>query len=129
MHRPLLLGIIYFMRALCFVLLLFVAYDLRLLFVFAVAFGLFDYSTVPVTASLVASRLGLPIMGLTMGLLSAGHGVGGALGAFLGGWFYDRTGAYDWVWLAAFGLAIVAALLAWSIGEPRRSGVPALAAA
>ena len=38
---------------------------------FAVAFGVVDYSTVPVTASLVESHIGLHVMGLAMGLIAA----------------------------------------------------------
>lgn len=118
-HRPLLLGGIYVMRGLSFLLLMQIAGDIRLLFLFAVMFGLFDYATVVVTASLVASHLGLRIMGLAMGVLSAGHAAGAALGAFLGGWLYDLFATYDWVWTAAFALAILAGLMAFTIREYR----------
>jgi hypothetical protein len=40
--------------------------------------------TAPVTDSLVASHIGLRVMGLAFGLISAGHRVGGATGAYLG---------------------------------------------
>ena len=124
MHRPLLLGAIYILRGLSFVLLMFVARDLSLLFVFAVMFGVFDYSTVPVTASLVASHLGLRVMGLTMGLLSAGHSLGAAVGAFLGGVLFDLFARYQSVWLASIALALFAGVLALSIREDRpRAGV------
>ena len=59
--------------------------DLEILFLFAIVFGLVDYSTSPVTASLVASHIGLRVMGLAFGLISAGHQIGGALGAYFGG--------------------------------------------
>ncbi|HKF60681.1 MAG TPA: hypothetical protein VKB42_04925 [Dongiaceae bacterium] len=67
MNRPLLLGAIYIVRGLAFILLIWAARDISLLFAFAVLFGLFDYSTVPVTASLAASHIGLRSLGLTMG--------------------------------------------------------------
>ncbi|MFX5884947.1 hypothetical protein ABTE50_19120, partial [Acinetobacter baumannii] len=79
--------------------------------------GLFDYSTIPVTASLAASHLGVRVMGLTMGLISAGHAVGGAAGAFLGGWLFDQFARYDWVWIAAVGLAGLAGLLALTLRD------------
>ena len=69
MNRPLLLGAIYIARAFSFLILLVAAEDINLLFGFAVVFGVFDYSTVPPTASLVASHLGMKVMGLAMGLL------------------------------------------------------------
>ncbi|HET8727305.1 MAG TPA: MFS transporter, partial [Alphaproteobacteria bacterium] len=124
-NRPLLLSGIYAMRALSFVLLMAVAQDIGLLFLFAVLFGLFDYSTVPVTASLVASHLGLRVMGLAMGLISAGHAIGAAAGAFLGGWLFDLFAAYQSLWVASFLLAVAAALMALAIGERREEPVPA----
>src|SRR3546814_2341307 len=54
--------------------------SLPMLIAFAIMFGLIDYSTVPVTVSYVASRMGVGVVGVSMGLLSAGHAVGGALG-------------------------------------------------
>lgn len=39
-------------------------------------------ATVPPTASLVASLLGLRVMGHPMGLISAGHSIGVAMGAY-----------------------------------------------
>ncbi len=120
MNRPLLLAAIYLLRALSFLLLFAVAGDLPLLFLFAILFGLFDYSTVPVTASLVASHLGLDIMGLAMGLISAGHALGGAAGAYLGGVLFDLFAQYWWMWMTALWLAALAAILALTIAEQPR---------
>ena len=97
MNRPLLLGSIYLLRALSFLLLINIGADYGTLILFAVFFGIVDYSTVPVTASLVESHIGLHVMGLTMGLISAGHSVGGALGALLGGYLFELYAQYDWV--------------------------------
>lgn len=120
-HRPTLLGCIYIFRGLSFILLMQITGDFSLLVIFAIVFGVFDYSTVPVTASLVASHLGLPIMGLTMGILAAGHAVGGALGAFLGGWLFDLYARYDAVWVASIALAVAAGVLCFTIRENRHS--------
>ncbi len=120
MNRPLLLGLIYTVRGLAFILLIWAAKDISLLFVFAVLFGLFDYSTVPVTASLAASHIGLRSLGLTMGLLSAGHSLGAAAGAFAAGVLYDQFSRYFWVWVAALALALIAGLLSFAIGEDRK---------
>ena len=120
MNRPLLLGSIYILRGLSFVVLIWAAHDIRLLFLFAVLFGVFDYSTVPVTASLAASNMGLRVMGLTMGLLSAGHALGAAAGAQLAGVLYDLYAEYLWVWVAAITLALFAGVLCFFIKEDRR---------
>ncbi len=123
MNRPLLLGAIYIARAFSFLILLVAAEDINLLFGFAVVFGVFDYSTVPPTASLVASHLGMKVMGLAMGLLSAGHALGGAVGVFLAARIFDWSAKYDWVWLVAFGLAILAGLMSFAIRENRAKGL------
>ncbi len=60
----------------------------------------------PVTASLVASHIGLRVMGLAMGLISAGHALGAAAGAFSGGYIFDLTQRYDWVWISSLALAV-----------------------
>jgi MFS family permease len=117
MNRPLLLGLIYLIRGLSFILLLNIGADYTTLVLFAVIFGTVDFSTVPVTASLVKSHLGLHVMGLSMGLISAGHAIGAALGAFLGGYLFDLYSAYYWVWLSSMALAVLAGLMVFLIRQ------------
>lgn len=119
-NRPLLLGGIYLIRGLAFILLVHVGADLEILFLFAVIFGLVDYSTSPVTASLVASHIGVRVMGLAFGLISAGHQVGGALGAYFGGILFDLYAHYDWVWWSSLWLAVIAGLLVFFLREKPR---------
>lgn len=127
-HRPTLLGSIYLIRAASFILLLYVAPDIRLLYLFVVLFGLVDYSTVPVTIGLAASHLGIKRIGLAMGLISGGHALGGAFGAFLGGLLYDMTGAYGWLWIGSFTLSVLAGLLAFTLRDtPNDAGALTLA--
>jgi MFS family permease len=79
-----------------------------------------------VTASLVASHMGLRVMGLTMGLLSAGHALGAAAGVYLAGVLFDLFAQYFWVWVAAIALALFAGVLSFSIREDRRPAGPVL---
>ena len=127
-HRPALLALIYFMRALTFLILMQIAGSSPLLFAFAVLFGSFDYATFPIVASLVASHIGRHIMGFTMGLIFASHSLGAAAGSFLGGQLFELFARYDWVWIVSFSLALLAAFLSILIRE-NRGGSPALAAA
>lgn len=130
MHRPLLLGAIYFFRGLSFLILMQITGNIELLFIFAVMFGVFDYSTMPVLANIVATHIGVRIMGLTLGLLFAGHSAGAAAGSFMGGYFFDLFNSYDWIWLISIGLALIAAVLSWMIKETRGTDhVPAAQAA
>ncbi len=118
-HRPILLASIYFFRGLTFILLFYIVGNTPMLFIFAVMFGVFDYSTVPITASLVASHIGLRVMGLSMGILMAGHSLGAAVAAFLGGYLFDLFASYDWVWILAIVTAVSAAFICLTIPERR----------
>ena len=118
-HRPALLASIYFLRALTFILLLQISDGPETLFTFAILFGIFDYATFPIVASLVATHIGRHIMGITMGLIFAAHSLGAALGSFMGGYLFELSARYDWVWLSSFGLALLAAFLTILIKENR----------
>jgi MFS family permease len=120
LHRPLLLGSLYVIRALTFVFLVLIGPDFELMLVFAVLFGLVDYATIPVTTSIARSRFGIGRLGLVMGMMSAGHAMGGALGAYLGGALSEGLGSYQWVWLSAVAIALLGGLMAYSIPEPDR---------
>lgn len=118
-NRPLLLGTIYIVRSFSFLVLMNVGASYEMLFLFAVVYGIFDYSTVPPTASLAASHLGLKIMGLAMGLISGGHALGGALGSFMGGYLFDLFARYTEMWWAAFATAVIAGLMVYLVKEDR----------
>ncbi len=127
MDRVLLLGAIYALRALAFVVLINVGSSYEMLLFFAVLFGAVDYATVPVTASLAASHLGLRVMGLAMGIIACGHAVGAAAGAMLGGLVYDATGQYESLWLSSIALSALAAGLVFMMFRrpvPEAASVP-----
>lgn len=124
MHRPTLLAAIYALRGLSFLLLMNVGADAQLLYLFAGLFGLFDYATAPVVASLVASHLGLRVMGLAMGLLSAGHALGAAAGALAGGVVFDGYGDYRGLWVMSAVFAGLAAVMVIAVRERRGEEVP-----
>jgi predicted MFS family arabinose efflux permease len=124
MNRPLLLGGIYVVRGLSFVLLANIGADYEALLLFAIVFGVVDYSTVPVTASLVASHIGLRVMGLALGLISAGHQIGGAVGAYLGGYLFDLHAQYAWVWWSSVWVALLAGALAFCLRDKAPSPQP-----
>jgi predicted MFS family arabinose efflux permease len=120
MNRVLLLAGIYAARGLTFLLLLGVADNTALLFAFSGVYGLFDYASVPVVASLIASHLGMRVMGFSMGLIAMAHQLGAAAGAIGGGVVFDLYNSYTGLWVMSFVLALVAALLSMGIGrEPQ----------
>ena len=128
-HRSRLLAAMFAGRALLFVLLLYVAGNPVLLFMFALIFGILNFATLSPIASLVASHFGMRGMGLTLGLLFGVHSLGAATGAIFGGFMFDLMARYDWVWLISIALAFIAAAVSLLIKEEHddtrpRLGVP-----
>jgi MFS family permease len=127
-NRPMLLAAIYTLRALTYIILINLpGTGIEVLFMFAIFFGVVDYSTVPVTASLAASHIGIRVMGQTMGMISAGHALGSAAAAYLGGYLLDTTGSFEMLWLSSLWLLFGASLLALLVLAMKPSA-PAVAA-
>ncbi|MGQ0611197.1 MAG: MFS transporter [Paracoccaceae bacterium] len=127
-NRPILLGSIYVLRGLTYIILINLpGTTIEVLFIFAVLFGMVDYATVPITASLTASHVGLPVMGQAMGMISAGHALGAAAAAAFGGYIFDVTGASTTLWLSGLWLLVGAGALSLLLlrmapaAEPPRS--------
>ena len=111
-----LLGWIYAGRALTLVFLIF-ARDPVSLFVFAVAFGVVDFSTVAPTTALATVLFGRRSAGTVFGLVSLSHQIGSAVGSYAGGVIHDLTGSYTAFFAAAAVLSGAAAAMAWAIEE------------
>ena len=64
-----------------------------------------------------------------MGLITGGHALGGAVGAFMGGYLFDLFARYTEMWWAAFGTAVLAGIMVYCLREnrPSRGLVPAAA--
>ncbi|MGH6717928.1 MAG: MFS transporter [Alphaproteobacteria bacterium] len=125
--RPPLLAAIFFLRALSFVVLMGIAGDLPLLYAFAVLFGLLNFSVFPVIAGIVATQLGVTVMGLALGVLFTGHSLGAALGMVAAGAIFDLSARYIWVWFIALALAALAGAIALTIRDTGRDTGPSAA--
>jgi predicted MFS family arabinose efflux permease len=96
-----------------------------LLYVFVVIFGVSFGARGPILTGMAAGHFGGPMFGAIFGAISLAHGVGTALGPWLAGVLYDRTGDYRVPFLLAMltlGLACVATLTLTRL--PRPSGIP-----
>ena len=122
-HRPRLLAGMFFLRALTFVLLLFIAADISVMFTFAVIFGILNFATFPVIANIVATHISVRIIGLTLGLLFGGHSLGAAVGGSIGGWMFELTAQYGWIWWLSVALAALAGIFAILVREIRPTEV------
>lgn len=88
-----------------------------LVYIFAGTMGLLWLSTVPLTSGLVADIFGTRYMSMLFGIVFLFHQIGGFLGAWLGGYFFDATGSYDIVWWIAVGLGVFSGIVHWPIRE------------
>ncbi|AMM23470.1 MFS transporter [Variovorax sp. PAMC 28711] len=120
-----LLSLLYATRGLAVLVFLFAPKTAGVMLVFAAVMGVTFLSTVPPTAGLVAKMFGPSNMAMLFGIVMLAHQVGGFLGAFLGGYIFQATGSYDWVWYIDIVLAVGAALINLPIREallpPRRA--------
>ena len=122
------LSVVYAFRALAILFLLFVREGVMLT-VWAMAFGLTYIASVPPTSGLTADLFGKLSVGKLFGWIFLSHQVGAALGSWIGGALYDRTGNYVGVFLSAAALAFVASALSYAIRESPRLPAPLPAAA
>ena len=128
-NRPRLLASMFFLRAAAFVLLMFISVDISVMFLFAAIFGILNFATFPVIANIVATHIGVRIIGLTLGLLFGGHSLGAAIGVVIGGWMFDISARYDFVWLLSVALAAMAGVFAILVRETRQPPSEAVPAA
>ena len=127
MPKRYILSFIYFARALVIAVFLWAPLSATSVYVFAMALGLLWLSTVPPTNGIVAQIFGVRYMAMLSGMTFFNHQIGSFLGAWLGGFMFDRTGSYDLVWYLSIGLGVVAGLLNLPIDE-RQIQRPQLAA-
>ena len=86
-------------------------------YVFASLMGLLWLSTVPVTNAAVAQIFGIQHLSMLSGFIFFSHQIGSFMGAWLGGYLYDRTGGYDIGWYIAIALGVFAALVNLPVRE------------
>jgi sugar phosphate permease len=112
-----LLVLLYFVRALSIVLLLF-SQDPILLLVFAALFGIVDFSTVAPTQVLTAQYFKNYSLGFIVGCLFLSHQIGSALGAYVPGLLYSKFGNYELAFYAAIVVLVAASVMNLLLPEP-----------
>jgi len=90
------------------------------LWAFVLLYGLAQGALSPITAARSGDLFGGASIGRIMGLLAVGFGLGGALGAFGGGFLFDLTGSYTAAFLLLILFQGVGGLGMWLAG--RRAG-------
>lgn len=112
-----LLALLYFIRALSIMLLLFIQ-DPILLLVFAALFGIVDFSTVAPTQVLTAQYFKNYSLGFIVGCLSLSHQIGSALGAYVPGLMYSKFGNYEIAFYASIVILVAASFMNVLLPEP-----------
>jgi predicted MFS family arabinose efflux permease len=126
MPKRYILSFIYFGRAVVIALFIWLPLSEWSVYVFAVALGLLWLSTVPPTNGIVGQIFGVRYMAMLTGVTFLSHQIGSFLGAWLGGFLFDRLGSYDLVWYLSIALGVVAGLINLPIDE-REIERPAIA--
>jgi predicted MFS family arabinose efflux permease len=111
------LSLLYAVRALAVLAFVFAPKTVTTVMVFAIVLGFTYLSTVPPTVGLVGKLHGIRYVATLFGIVMFSHQVGGFLGAWLGGYVFERTGSYDWLWYIDIMLAVGAALIHMPIKE------------
>jgi MFS family permease len=112
--KKILLSILYFSRGVILVLFLFLPSSTFTALAFGVLFGILWLATIPPTNGIVAQIFGTKYLGTLFGVVFFSHQVGSFLGAYLGGYFFDIYGNYDY----AFYLSIILSVFAGFVHLP-----------
>jgi MFS family permease len=117
-----LLAVLYLIRALVVAVFVVVPPSAFTTLMFAALIGFTWLGTVPLTSGIVAQVFGPRYLATLVGIVFLMHQLGSFLGAWLGGYAFDRLGSYDVVWWSVVFLGVLAAPLHWPIDErPVRS--------
>ena len=115
--KKILLSILYFLRAIIITIFIFSPPSIYMSIFFGITFGLLWLSTVPPTNGIVAQIFGTKYLSTLFGIVFLSHQIGSFAGSFLGGYFYDIYGSYDYAWYIAIALSIFATLVHLPIDE------------
>jgi MFS family permease len=111
------LSVIYFARALVITGLMLAPVSELTIYAFAAAMGILWLSTVPLTTGIVVQVFGVRYLATLFGVVFFSHQIGSFLGVWLGGWIYDTTGSYDYMWWAGVFFGVAAAVVHLPIDE------------
>ncbi|QQM30300.1 MFS transporter [Martelella lutilitoris] len=124
--KPHVLAAIYALRAVVILVFIWLPLTPVSVLIFGLVMGVLWLSTVPLTSALIVVMFGPRAMGTLFGFVFLSHQLGGFLGVWLGGAWFDRYGNYDVIWYAAIALGILSAAIHLTV---RERAAPAIAAA
>jgi len=99
--------------------------ELAQFYALAVVFGAAYGGVMPLYAVLARQYFGQHIMGTVFGAATMLSSLGMASGPLAGGWIFDRFGAYSWLYIGSFAVALGAVAVALAFPPPRERLQPA----
>jgi MFS family permease len=99
-------------------------------YVVAALFGFTYAGVMPLYSVIARENFPLSMMGSIIGGTAMAGGIGMAISPMLGGWIYDFTGSYGWLYLGSFGMGLGAVLIAMTFKpfpESRMRAAPSTA--
>ncbi len=112
-----LLSLIYLGRTIAAALFIMIPMTPDSVVIFSIVMGSLWLATVPLTSGLVGQIYGMKFMGTLYGIVFFSHQLGGFLGVWLGGLFYDQFGNYDLVWWVGIGVGAFSAIIHLPVRE------------
>lgn len=115
--KKILLSGLYFFRGIIIILFLFLPSSNYLAIGFGICFGFLWLATIPATFGIVAQVFGTRYLSMLSGLIFFSHQLGSFSGAYLGGYFFDNFGSYNYAWYLSIALSFFATLMHLPIDE------------
>jgi predicted MFS family arabinose efflux permease len=117
MPKKVALTLIYVLRAVIFIGLLYLPLSEGLIIAMAAALGFLWLGTIPLTSGLIVTFFGPRWLSMLYGIVFLSHQIGSFLGAWLGGLVFDVYQSYDMLWWMSVAVSLLAALFHLPIRE------------
>jgi len=115
--KKILLSILYFTRGVVLILFLILPTSTYVAIGFGILYGYLWLATIPPTNGIISQIFGTQYLAMLYGIVFFSHQIGSFLGAYLGGYFFDQYGSYDYAWYLSVGLSFFATLVHLPIDE------------
>ena len=115
--KKILLSILYFARGIVLILFLILPTSTYVAIGFGVLYGFLWLATIPPTNGVISQIFGTKYLATLYGIVFFSHQIGSFLGAYLGGYFYDEYGSFDYAWYLSIALSFFATLVHLPIDE------------
>src|SRR3954470_23435916 len=118
--KHILLGLLYILRSFVFTAYFVMPPTPASTLLFAAAMGMLWLSVAPLVSGLVAQMFGTRYMATLLGISFVMHQAGSSLGAWGGGFIFDRFGSYDRAWQIGVLIGFAAGVVQIVAGGPNR---------